>query len=503
MYKLTVGLEVHSELHTATKMFCACKNDPDETRPNVNVCPICMAHPGTLPVPNRAAIEHVIRLGLALGGTIPETSKFDRKNYFYPDLPKGYQISQYDMPLVTGGKLEITTKDGLKKTIRITRIHLEEDAGRLVHIIGDTQQIGSGKDIKATGVKFSEPQNFTLVDLNRAGLPLMELVTEPDFNSAEEARVFAEELQRIIQYVGASEANMEKGQMRLEANISISKDATLGTKVEVKNLNSFQSLEKGILYEYDRQKEVLESGEVVVQETRGFDDTKGTTFSQRKKEQAHDYRYFPEPDIPPLDLKSFDLPRLKLEVPELPAEKRVRFKSEYTIKDADIETITRDRYLAEYFEEAMSEFLALGTENKLLAQLLTNYLVNDFQNLLKEQGVSIHPAPIEPEAFAELIDFIGKDAITSRVAKDVLKEMMRTKQHPSTIIREQGLEQESGDALETVVSNVIAENEKMVVMIRAGKTQAIEALIGQVMRQTRGKANPKIAKELILKKLAP
>lgn len=286
MYKPVIGLEIHTELKTETKMFCGCFNNPEERNPNVNVCPICLAHPGTLPVINKKAVEFVLKLGMAIGARIPEHSKFDRKNYFYPDLPKGYQISQYDQPLVIGGELN---------GVKITRVHLEEDTGRLLH---------------------AEDGKSSLVDFNRAGVPLMELVTEPDIKTGEEAMKFAKELQLIMRYLGISDADMEKGQMRVEANISLAKDGErFGTKVEIKNLNSFRAVGESIDFEIKRQAEVLDKGEKVHQETRGWNEFKGITVSQRSKEEAHDYRYFPEPDLPPLDLKKMDLEKLKLEIP--------------------------------------------------------------------------------------------------------------------------------------------------------------------------------------------
>ncbi|MCR4279365.1 MAG: Asp-tRNA(Asn)/Glu-tRNA(Gln) amidotransferase subunit GatB, partial [Candidatus Zambryskibacteria bacterium] len=324
-YKLTVGLEIHAELSTRTKMFCDSKNDPDETRPNVNICPICMGYPGTLPVINKEAIRSVLRLGHAVGGTIANYTEFDRKNYFYPDIPKGYQISQYKHPLVSGGSLN---------GVAITRIHLEEDTARSTHDKGDE----------------------SLVDFNRAGVPLMEMVTEPVMHSAAEAAAFAKELQLLLQYLGVSEANMEKGEMRVEANISVARQdlATLGMKVEVKNINSFKAASKAIEFEYKRQVALLEREEVIVQETRGWDENKGETFSQRVKEESHDYRYFPDPDLPKLFLSQipeFDSNVLKASLPELPWEKRQRLVKDFGIKEADAEIYVRDEKWRAFFEE--------------------------------------------------------------------------------------------------------------------------------------------------------
>src|SRR3989344_5045452 len=316
-YQATIGMEVHSELRTKTKMFCASKNDPDEKHPNINICPVCVGHPGTLPTANEEAIKHVQRVGLALGGNVQKFSRFDRKNYFYPDLPKGYQISQYQHPLIFEGKLN---------SVRITRVHLEEDTARLIH----------------------DEKGDTLVDFNRAGVPLMELVTEPDLHDAKSAREFCEELQLVLRYLGASDANMEKGQMRCEANISIAPVGSdkFGTKVEIKNLNSFRAVEEAIEYEILRQKKVLEDGETVKQETRGWDENKKITFSQRVKESAHDYRYFSEPDLPPMEFGDKYIELLKGAIPALPAQKRARFKDEYGISEQLVETLVRDKNLA-------------------------------------------------------------------------------------------------------------------------------------------------------------
>src|SRR3989344_3881891 len=324
-YQATVGMEIHAELRTKTKMFCTSKNDPDEKHPNINVCPVCVGHPGTLPVINEEAVKLVHRVGLALGGNVQKFSRFDRKNYFYPDLPKGYQISQYKHPLVLGGDLN---------GIRITRIHLEEDAGKLMHD-------SSGK--------------FSLVDFNRAGVPLMELVTEPDIKSAKDAKKFAEELQLTLQYIGASEANMEKGEMRCEANISVSKTNDMGTKVEVKNLNSFRAVERAIEYEVKRQIELLESGKKVVQETRGWNENKEETFSQRSKESAHDYRYFPEPDLPPMEFTNEYIEELRAEIPELPEQKRNRLAEEYKLNVVAANVLVKDRGLSAFWEKVASE----------------------------------------------------------------------------------------------------------------------------------------------------
>ncbi|MBU1159660.1 Asp-tRNA(Asn)/Glu-tRNA(Gln) amidotransferase subunit GatB, partial [Patescibacteria group bacterium] len=395
-YTPTIGLEIHVELKTQTKMFCNSLNNPDEKRPNVNVCPICMAHPGTLPVINKEAVKKVLIVGKALNGKLADYSCFDRKNYFYPDLPKGYQISQFKHPLVKGGKLN---------GIKITRIHLEEDTGKLIHT-----------------------KEGSLVDFNRAGVPLMELVTEPDIKSGEEAGKFAEELQLILRYLDVSDADMEKGEMRVEANISLQTtydvgkandivSRLLGTKVEIKNLNSFRAVERAINYEIERQSELLNEGKKIVHETRGWNENKEITFSQREKEKSHDYRYFPEPDLPYLQISNLKSQISNL--PELPNEKRERFKKEYEIKDEQIKILVRDKKLADYFEKVCLE---IESPNKI--QLAANYLITDLAGDLT----------IVPENFAELINMIAKGEITSRVAKDVLREMREKGGSPSVII---------------------------------------------------------------------
>jgi len=480
-YKPTIGLEIHAELKTNSKMFCSCKNDPDEKRPNYNVCPICMAHPGTLPVANQEAIKNVIKTGLALNCAVSRNSKFDRKNYFYPDLPKGYQISQYDMPLCEKGFLEI---EGHK--IRITRIHLEEDTGRLAH---------------------PEGADYSLVDYNRAGLPLMELVTEPDITSGREARLFAEELQMIFKYLGVSSADMEKGQMRVEVNISISKDKKLGTKVEIKNLNSFKVVEKAVDFEIARQTEALENGEKIVQETRGWHDKKEITFSQREKEEAHDYRYFPEPDLPPLHFKEEFIEEIKGTIPELPEQKRLRFAKEYGLDKNAIEIFVVSKDLSEYFEKVVSEFDEwLKSENisgsEKLYKLVANYLISDIQGLLKGKEFIETEFKITPENFAEFIKMIFKEEISSKVAKMVLLDMFNTGADPSQIVKDNNLGQMTDDsALEKIIKEVIEKNPKPVADYKSGKQNALQFLAGQVMAKTRGTAKPDKVHEMLNKLL--
>jgi len=492
-YIPTIGLEIHAELKTKTKMFCPSLNNSEEKEPNVNVCPICMGHPGTLPVPNIEAIKKIIQAGLALNCKIAEFSKFDRKNYFYPDLPKGYQISQYDKPFCEGGYLEI---QGGKK-INITRIHLEEDAGRLLH---------------------PKDADYSLVDFNRAGVPLMELVTEPEMHTAEEAQSFAEELQLILRYLGASDANMDKGQMRVELNLSLAEEGSkkLGTKVEVKNLNSFNIVGRAAAYEIKRQSELLDNGEKVIQETRGWDESGQKTFLQRLKEEAHDYRYFPEPDIPPIVINSkqsaINTEKLKSLIPELPQQKRKRFIEEYGIDTNLAEIFVRDMDIANYYEEAVSELLswekAQGHEEEKkdirqkLLTLAANYLTTDLRRLLAENNITIVDCKITPENFAEFVDLIHTDKLSSRGAKDLLPEMIKTGGDPHQLMLDKGLGQvsEAGE-LETAADRVIAANPEAVTKYTSGNENILQFLVGQMMKETKGAANPQVAAEILKKKI--
>ena len=632
-YQPTIGLEIHVELKTKSKMFCSCPNDPDEKKPNVNICPICLGHPGVLPVINEEAVKKTIKTGLALNCQISEYSKFDRKNYFYPDLPKGYQISQLYQPLCQKGFLDIRV-DSLSNSrkfarVRIREVHLE-DVGRLIH----------GKD-------------YSLVDFNRAGIPLLELVTEPDIHSAKEARKFAEELQLILRYLDVSDADMEKGEMRCEVNISMrpndkrtfrsnkeriktngkrivlaeesyklmkllfeihnklgtvykeknyqdaveeilkrekisyerekritlefedlkisdffadfvidnkillevkaekfitqndirqilryiksanlplgiivnfrrdrleykrlinplfdfnslsfvkNSSEALGTKVEIKNLNSFKAVERAIDYEIKRQTKILNSGKKVIQETRGWDDIKGVTVSQREKEYAQDYRYFPEPDLLPLHFEKEEIEKIRAEIPELPREKRERFKREYELDEKPIEVFVRDKDFGEYFEKVVSEFEPNLPKEKLLSliKLATNYLITDLQGLLKGSSVSSESFLITPENFAQFIALIADGKISSKIAKVVLEEMFKTGADPSHIIEEKELSLITDSReIENIVQKVVAENQKAVSDFKKGKETAFQFLIGQVMAKTKGKANPEIVKKIL------
>lgn len=485
-YIPTIGLEIHIELKTKTKMFCGCLNDSQERHPNVNICPICLAHPGVLPVINQEAVGAVLKLGFALNAAIAQVSKFDRKNYFYPDLPKGYQISQYDQPLVSGGYLEIYLAEKnnindlpLTKKIRLRRVHLEEDAGRLNH---------------------SDDGKNTYVDFNRAGVPLAELVTEPDIASALEARRFAEELRAILRYLNIANADMEKGEMRCEVNISLAEEGSheLGTKVEIKNLNSFRAVEQSIEYEIKRQTEILEEGGKINHETRGWDEPKGVTVSQRSKEEAHDYRYFPEPDLLPLKLAElFQLGKLKTAVPELPFDKRLRFMKEFGLKFGEVDSLVWDPETAVYFEKVISEldsFQALsGERREKRTKLAYNYFNSDLKGLMAGQMMDLKDSKMNSHDFAHLIDFVDKNMISSAAAKVVLAEMLMTGADPESIIKEKNLFQISDTKdLSAAIEKIIAANPEVVENYKKGKESVLQFLVGQVMKETGGRANPEV-----------
>lgn len=487
--KSVIGLEIHVQLRTLSKMFCACANDPNETIPNVNVCPICLGHPGTLPTANAEAIRKVVQVGLALNCKISSKSEFTRKSYFYADLPKGYQISQADNPLCSNGFLNISNR-----RIRIQRIHLEEDTGRLAHEKG-----------------------ISLVDFNRAGLPLMELVTEPDFCSGKEVDEFARELQLILRYLNASDADMEKGEMRIEANVSVQleKDPhASGTKVELKNINSFHAVRDAINYEIARQSDLINCGEKIVQETRGWNGQ--STILQRKKEIAQEYRYFPEPDLPPIRLSEKEIEDIKNGLPELPEIKRQRFSKEYFFVDSasecrsesgDFESLIRDINLGYYFEKTASELLSWMKDEKIshnksgiLIKLLLSYLTTDLKSMLNE--VSINDIKITPENFAELIILIFQNKISSRIAKDVLREMFNTGRDPSHIVESKNLVQiDDEPTIRILVLKILSEYPKLKDDYRKGKLSVMQFLIGQLMKETRGAVEPDLARKIIEEEL--
>ena len=491
-YTPVIGMEVHVELKTESKMFCDSKNGLGlEKEPNVHICPVCTGQPGTLPVPNRKAIEFVQMAGLALNCEIKKESKFDRKNYFYPDLPKGYQISQYDQPLCQNGFLEIQNPNSqISKKIGITRIHLEEDTGKLVHPNG---------------------ASFTLVDFNRAGVPLMELVTEPDIESGTEARLFCQKIQQIFRYLEISDANMEKGNMRCEVNISLYKkgeDKLSGTKVEVKNINSFKFVEKSIDYEIKRQKELLNDGKKIVQETRGWSESRGETVSQRTKESAHDYRYFPEPDIPPFKFSDEYIEELRKKLPELPEAKKERLVREYDLSKENAEVIVGDKDLAQYFEDVVSEIRAskesgaVASDDKKCIKLAANYIVSELQKHLMKNFETIKNIKITAENYAELIGILADGKINSSAAQAVLEAMYQTGGDPTQIIESKNLMQVSDTGeLDKIAEEIISKNQKSVEDYKSGKQNALQFLMGQVMAATKGKANPQIVITILKNKL--
>ncbi|MBY0309569.1 Asp-tRNA(Asn)/Glu-tRNA(Gln) amidotransferase subunit GatB [Patescibacteria group bacterium] len=467
VYQATIGLEVHVELATKSKMFCGCKNDPHESEPNTHVCPVCLAHPGSLPVPNEAAIAAVLTFGAAVGATPATYSEFDRKNYFYPDIPKAYQLSQYAFPFLTGGSL---------KGVTLTRVHLEEDTARSQHDKGD----------------------FSLVDFNRAGVPLMELVTEPVIHDAVTAGDFARELQLVLRTLGVAKAQMERGEMRVEANISVSDtEGVLGTKVEVKNLNSFKSVEGAIAFEIDRQVDVLKSGGSVSQETRGWDEVKLRTFTQRSKETAKDYRYFPDPDIPKMDIsKHIAFSRLNDIIIELPEDKRKKYSNlGLTINTSN--QIVADEFSDTYFSSVCKRALAAKLPNEVVV-LAANYLTSDLLSIISK-GVEL---TLTPEHFLELMQMIHAGDITSRVAKDILTEIAVSNEHPRTVATERGLLRSvDTSALMSLVAAVVTEFSAVADEYKGGKVTALQFLLGQAMKQSRGSADPEILKQLLIEYL--
>ncbi len=493
MYKPIIGLEIHVELKTKSKLFCACSNNPDETKPNVNICPICMGHPGVLPVINKEAVKKIVKAALALNCEIAKSSEFYRKLYFYPDLPKGYQISQDISPLAKNGFIKI---DG--KKIRVHEIHLEEDVAKLVHPQGE---------------------DYSLVDFNRAGIPLIELVTEPDINSALVARRFAQELQLILRYLNVSDANMEKGQMRVEVNVSLSSEHSkkLGTKVEIKNLNSFRAVNEATNFEIARQKKLLEENKKVVPETMGWDDEKRLTFSQREKGggafSTEDF-HAPEPNLFPLRLTDTYIEKIRSEIPELPSQREERFKKEYHLSGKEIGLYVIQKDLGEYFEKVVSELnnwvkakklkeKITGNEFKKLVKLASNYISTDLQGLLRGASARGEDFLITPENFAEFISMIYLGEISSKIAKTLLKEMFGAGGDPSQIIEEKGLRQITDETeLEKIAKDVIKKNPKPVGDYQKGKEEALQFLVGQIMAQTKGKANPEKINKILRKLLS-
>ena len=470
-YEAVIGLECHVQLATRSKMFCGCQSDYAGAAPNTRVCPVCLGMPGVLPVINKTAIEYTLLTGLALNADIPEATKFDRKNYPYPDLVKGYQISQYDLPLVKGGWVEITTQETGVRRIQLERVHLEEDTGKLTHI-----------------------QGGSLVDFNRAGVPLMEMVTQPDMHTPAEAGAYLRKLRAILRTLGVSDADMEKGQLRCDVNVSLRPvgEQKLGTKVEVKNLNSFRAVQRALEYEIGRQTAALDRGESLVQETRGWQEERGVTVTQRSKEQAHDYRYFPEPDLPPLFVSRDWLAQLRAKLPELPDARRARYMSTFGLGTYDADALSTDQWAAHFFEETV----AAGADAKKAA----NWIQNDVARLRAD---SSDGHALAPRHLADLIKLVDDGVIGISAARQVLPSVFETGKAPRALVDELGLMQVSDStALEASVRDVLAANPSAVADYKAGKMTAINFLKGQVMKATRGKANPSVAEELLKRLLS-
>ncbi|WIV18675.1 Asp-tRNA(Asn)/Glu-tRNA(Gln) amidotransferase subunit GatB [Paenibacillus polygoni] len=473
-YETVIGLEVHVELHTKSKIFCGCSTEFGAP-PNTHTCPICLGHPGVLPVLNRQAVEYAMKAAMALNCTIADVSKFDRKNYFYPDSPKAYQISQYDQPIGENGWIDIEV-DGKTKRIGITRLHLEEDAGKLTHVDGGYA---------------------SLADFNRVGTPLVEIVSEPDISSPEEARAYLEKIRAIMQYCDVSDVKMEEGSLRCDANISLRPfgETKLGTKAELKNMNSFRGVQRGLEYEEIRQAELLDDGEEIVQETRRWDEAAGKTLSMRSKEQAHDYRYFPDPDLVTLHISQEWKDRVRASIPELPDERKARYTSEYGLPTYDADVITSSVHLANLFEDSMKY-----TSD---AKAVSNWIMGDLLGYLNSEGVEITALQLTGQGLGEMVGLIEKGTISNKIAKTVFKEMLESGKLPKQIVEEKGLVQISDEgAILTIVEQVVAANPQSVEDYKAGKQKAIGFLVGQVMKESKGKANPGLANKLLVEVLS-
>jgi aspartyl-tRNA(Asn)/glutamyl-tRNA(Gln) amidotransferase subunit B len=476
-YEVVVGLEVHAQVLTQSKMFCGCSTDYLTSPPNSNTCPVCLGLPGSLPVINRRAVEATIRTALALNCEIPAFSKFDRKNYFYPDLPKGYQISQYDLPFSRHGHLDFDVK-GEARSCGITRVHLEEDTGKLLHA-GAIEEAQS-----------------SLVDFNRAGVPLMEIVSEPDLRSADEAREYAMRLRAILQYIGVNNGDMESGQLRADANVSLRPVGATeyGTKVEIKNMNSFRAIHRAIEYEIQRQTEVLDSGGRLVQETRGWNDARGLTVSQRTKEFAEDYRYFPEPDLPPLEVSREWVAEIRASLPELPAARRERFITAYGLTPYDSSLLISSRPMAAFFEETVR----LGSPAKAAA----NWILGDFSRLLNADHKEIEESSVKAAHLQQLIQLIDSGVISGKMAKQTFEAMYRAPDPGPALEAAKGSSQITDEGeLEVVVDRIIAENPKSAADFKGGKQQALMFLVGQAMKATKGRANPERLNALLREKI--
>lgn len=476
-YEAVIGLEVHTELQTKTKIFCSCRTSFGAD-PNTNVCPVCLGLPGVLPVLNKKVLEYAVRAGLALNCEISHFSKFDRKNYYYPDLPKNFQTSQFDLPICEHGYLDVEV-EGEKRRIRITRAHMEEDAGKLVH--------------HGTSITDSD---YSLVDYNRTGTPLLEIVSEPDMRSAKEAVAYMEKIRAILQYIGVSDCRMEEGSLRCDANVSVRPvgQKELGTKTEIKNINSFKGVERAIEYEAMRQAELLEDGGKVVQETRTWDEKEGITKSMRTKEEANDYRYFPEPDLVPFTVSDEYIENIRKSLPELPDARKERYMKEFGLSSEDAVFMTNDKDTSDYFEAAV----AAGADPKAAV----NWLMGEFASQLSTEGIEIAKAPVSAENLAGLLKLISKGTISGKIAKKVFATMWKEGGKAEDIVKAQGLVQISDTAeLSKLVDEVVGKNPKAVEDFKAGKKKAVGALVGQIMKATKGKANPRVINELLNKKL--
>ncbi len=475
-YEAVIGLEVHVELKTNTKIFCH-STTAFGGEPNTHVCPVCLGLPGVLPVLNKRVVEYAIRAGLALNCQIAEFSKFDRKNYYYPDLPKNYQISQYDLPLAEHGYIDIDL-EGQTKRIGITRVHMEEDAGKLVH----------------QGSISTTP--YSLVDYNRTGVPLIEIVSEPDMRSPEEARAYLDKLKAIIQYTGVSDCKMEEGSLRCDANVSVRPRGreTFGTKAEIKNMNSFKALQKAVAYEIERQIDVLEEGGRVVQETRTWEENKGITLSMRSKEEAHDYRYFPDPDLVPMVIERDWVEEIRASLPELPDQRKERYVRELGLSSYDAEVLTTTKEMADYFEECLKSYPN--------AKIIGNWVMGELSRLLNAGNMEIFQCNITPGQLADMLKLMDKGTISGKIAKTVFEEMFESGKDSEQIVKEKGLMQISDEgAIASEVDRVLADNPKVVEDYRAGKEKALGFLVGQVMKATRGKANPDLVNKLLRDKM--
>lgn len=484
-FETVIGLEVHAQLKTNSKIFCGCSTEFGAP-PNVNICPVCTGQPGVLPVLNRKAVEYLVRTGLALGCTINRHSIFARKQYFYPDLPKNYQISQYELPLAEHGWLDITVGTAAKR-IGIHRIHLEEDAGKLLHAIG------------------SRELDYSLVDLNRTGVPLMEIVSEADLRSPDEACAYLATLKTILEYLDVSEANMEEGKFRCDANISIrpAGQQALGTKTELKNMNSFSGVHDALEYEVQRQIELVTGGGAVIQETRLWDTDAQVTRSMRTKEQAHDYRYFPEPDLVPLELSDAFITDIRATLPELPAARRARFVEQLGLSAYDADVLTADRRLADYYEQALHVAAPEPGAAAGAAKLLANWVITELLGRLHANGTAIADSPVAPDHVGKLVGMIRAGAISGKIGKTVMDEMFATGKDPAAIVKDKGLAQISDTAvIEKFCAEAIAENPKAIEEYRGGKERALGSLVGAVMKKSRGQANPQLVNQILKEKLS-